>query len=164
MGKLLGTWWGRLIMVGLVILGVSYAAKLAWQEASTPAEVTQRAEVGAALDGVGAALEAWRKAQPEGAPALPEGVDWTPSRLDCGQMATVDPKEAAHPTWAALGLDLGKPSPYQLRFRQVDKDRFELLARTDEDCDGLHQVHRLTGRLGWGTSVDTHYSLSNPGE
>lgn len=154
---------GQAALAGILIVLLSYGAKLYYDQ-QTRDPVRFRAQTtDELLLGVPGKLEAFASAQPEGAPRLPQSTPWAPSSLLCGEEGQAG-AEAKHPTWAVLGLSWEKPSRFQYRFRALEGDRFELLARADEDCDGVYQVHRLRGGLSWSGVKADPLTVDNPNE
>jgi len=98
-----------------------------------------------------------------GALSFPDDTPWTPAVLECGRPGHATPQEAAHPTWKALGATFEEPSLYQLRFTATAQG-YELLARTDADCDGLYEVLRRTGSVGYSGLSSDPVKMDNPGE
>ncbi len=151
------------LLIGLVVIILGGVAKVYYDQASIPEQTRRNTALGEVLDGVPDALEKHLDALPEDKRALPPAAGWTPAKMSCAEPVQIAPEEAADPTWAALGLDFSKPTTFQFRWR-VDKDAFTLLARTDSDCDGLYQVHKLTGERGMLGLTTENVKVENPGE
>lgn len=150
----------RAAIAGALVLALAYGAKLYYDVASVPDTQREAETMETVLEVAAEALAEHLKAHK----ALPEDAGWTPTTTDCGEVTTIPAEEAGHPTWVTLKLKLDAPTRFQYRFRNRDDDRFELLARTDRDCDGLYEVHQITGGLGWtGLSAD-RLSVQNRGE
>lgn len=154
---------GRALLIALLIVLAAAGAKLYYDTHTTePARVAKLTEEGR-VDALVDAIEAWVGDHRDAERPFPDDTPWTPSTLECGRDAITPEVEAAHPTWKALGATFEGPGRYQLRFTAT-QDRFELLARTDADCDGIHEVMRRSGEVGLaGLSLDPP-KLDNPGE
>ena len=146
---------------GLLILVASFAGKSYFDQHSIPETKKRSASTSELLKTSYKALESHHEAKG----TFPANAGWTPQGLPCGQVVEVSAVEANHPTWKVLGIDLGAPTSFQFRFRLTRVSGFELLARTDHDCDGVYEVHRLEGEEGkWGGINQTKVELDNPGE
>jgi hypothetical protein len=162
--KILASKVGQAALAGLVMILLSYGARVYYDQ-KTQDPVKFRAQTTSeTLERARDALSAAAARRAEGDPTLPASTPWVPAALLCGEEAAATPEEAAHPTWATLGLAWDKPQRYQYRFRALDQERFELLARADEDCDGVYQVHRLRGAVTWTGLSAEKITLDNPNE
>lgn len=152
---------GRVLVASVLIASLAYVGKLYYAHETRPETVVRAGEIEALLGAMSEALEA-REGQ---AGAAPLGTaPWTPATLPCGVAAPVPPEEAAHPTWRALGwAPKDAPTRHQLRYL-VTPDGFEVIARSDFDCDGLHQVFRLRGERGALGLKLAPVTIDNPGE
>lgn len=156
---------GRFALGALALLLAAVVARAYWVEHTRPAEEVRRQDVGALLDAAQEALKTWSDGRAEGAPPFPDNTPWTPAALECGREAAVSPGEAAHPTWTALQVRFEGPARYQVRFSSDPKTlTWELLARTDADCDGVYEVFRRSGGLGIAGLTTRPPQVDNPGE
>ncbi len=158
MKALLGSTLGKATLVGLVIVILGVIARQVYDQATIPEEKRRSTEVeGLLSDSVGALKDYVEKHG-----ALPPSAGWTPAEIACGEPVPVPPEAAAHETWVALGVRFEASTTFQYRFRARGDD-FELLARADNDCDGVHQVHKLTGGKNW-SGLGARIQVDNPGE
>lgn len=152
---------GRVIIASVLIALLAYVGKLYYTHETRPETVVRAGEIEALLGTMSEALEA--HAAKEGAKPL-DAAPWTPATLPCGVAVSVPPKEAAHPTWRALGW-APKDAPMRHQLRYLPKaDGFEVLARSDFDCDGLYQVFHLRGERGALGLKLLPVMVDNPGE
>lgn len=161
--KFFGTTMGRGILVGGLILGASAAGKAYYDQETEPIALKRGKALEETLQNLQEKIADYPSARQETDPERLAGAGWTPANASCGEAVKADPKEVAHPTWKALELDLSKPTIYQFRYREDDRG-FELLARTDNDCDGIYQVHRIRGARTWSGGVDARTTVDNPKE
>lgn len=151
---------GWTIVAGLVVIGAAAAAKFYTEQHSAPERVVAADGLEEILAAVPEALEVYQSAHPEG--VLDEAA-WTPAVVDCGRSAQATEAERANPTWSTLGIALDKPTRYQFRFHSHDA-KWQLLARTDSDCDGLYEVYQLQGNTDWSGHHTDSLKIDNPGE
>ena len=154
---------GQFTLVGLVVLGAAFAAKVYYDQVSIPVSEIAGDAVQDQLKAMASKLDTHVAAQPEGKSPFPERAGWTPATLTCGAPTKADAKAATHPTWKVLGLDFAEPVHYQFLFYSEGKT-FSLVARTDFDCDGLHQVLRIKGEHGFTGLTIGDLTVDNPGE
>ena len=163
LGGLLRSWTGKAMLIGLAVVLLGYAAKLYYDEVSKPATLrrSEQAEitVSKAVDNLVAHVDRQKEANDP----LPANVGWTPVTMPCGQSIPLPANTWEHPTWKVLGIGGADRYAFQYRFRKSGRT-FELLARTDGDCDGLHEVHRAGGELTWSGLSPFHITIDNPGE
>jgi hypothetical protein len=157
------TW--RYLLPAALLLGAGYGAKVYFQEANVPVEKRRAAVADEVVYAAVARLsEHVGDYDGEGSP-YPARAGWTPPSISCGEPVTLAPGAWSHPTWELLGIAPEGTTVYQYRFRRRGEDGFELLARTDSDCDGVYQVRRASGKTKWtGGLGKTVVSVDNPGE
>jgi len=160
---LLSTNTGRFALLGLIIVGVAFAARTYYDQVTQPPSAVAKLSQEGLLAGMVDATELWVATHSEQPRAFPDDTPWTPAVLECGRPGHATPQEAAHPTWKALGATFEEPSLYQLRFTATAQG-YELLARTDADCDGLYEVLRRTGSVGYSGLSSDPVKMDNPGE
>ncbi len=156
--------WKILLPAGL-ILGAGFVGKVYFTQQNIPKEKTQGAGVDAVLADAVDKLSALVDTYDGNGNPFPAAAGWTPAAVSCGEDAPVVASDWEHPTWVLLGIAPDAPTPFQYRFRASKEDGFELMARTDRDCDGLFQVRTRRGRAVWTGGLDTGIlTTDNPGE
>ena len=143
---LFSTTIGRAVIVGSVISLIAFGAKLYWDEQTRPERERAKLTNAETLDLLVEAIEGYAEAHAKDERPFPQDTPWTPPQIDCGRTAEVTPEVAAHPTWKALGHTFKPKERYQLRF-DATTTGYELLARADNDCDGVYEVLRRTGAV-----------------
>lgn len=155
----------KVLLPAALILGAGYGAKLYYTQQNIPEERTRAANVDTVMAEAVSKLEAHVSAfEGEGNP-FPSDAGWSPERLVCADPTPTTPATWAHPTWQLLGVAPEGATRYQFRFRGNRHKGFELLARTDSDCDGIYQVRRIKGSTAWTGGLTTEAPVvDNPGE
>lgn len=121
---------GRFILVGLVIVGVGYGARLYYVDLPAMQEKSARSEGADRLEALAEALE-------DVDPVRPGVSAWYPAALPCG---VVQPFGApSEPFWGQLDIDPAQKTAFQYRYDASDAG-FRLIARRDADCDGHYAV------------------------
>ena len=156
--------WRPTVAIAVVIMVAGYAAREWYAAQQLPDALGQHRAAEEVLREAQEKLDSWAEAQPDGAPFLPPDTEWTPKGLPCGGKATATPDEAKAPAWVALGIGWEGQTHQQARFRALSPSSFELLLRSDNDCDGLFQVHRLIGFASSSGVSEARITVDNPGE
>ena len=136
----LRTTTGRILLAVGLAMGVAYLVRLAVVDA--PANVAKEAaQVGAqTLDAMADRLTEANDSPSK--PTLPAITQWYPADIPCG--ADAQWPQPRDPVWDLLGLPTDDSrTAFQYRFRMLDEDAFEILARRDSDCDGHYAIWRL---------------------
>ncbi len=155
---------GRYVLFALLIASLGLAARTWYRYETRDTTLVQNTDAKSLLDNVLDNLETYASKQPEGQSRLPQNTPWTPAVVPCGESVKASPKEVQHPTWKVLGVSFKEPTAFQYRFRAKDK-KFEFLARTDRDCDGIYQVYHLRGGESWTGGIETErITVDNPKE
>jgi hypothetical protein len=154
---------GGYVLVGLLLVGAASAGKVYYGQVNAPEAARASSGVEASLAGVEDALAAYKDSRGDGESVLPPDAPWTPADLECGTEGKATTAEASNPTWSALALPLDKPTRYQFRFRSRESD-WDLIARTDTDCDGIYKVFHLKGTSGYNGSSIEPIKIDNPRE
>jgi hypothetical protein len=155
----------KVLLPAVIILSAAFVGKLYFTQQTIPEERTQALTVDATIREAIEKLGAYVEAQEGDTNPYPGNAEWTPLRMSCGEPALVTDATFAHPTWKVLGIAPPEQTQFQYRFR-ADKARgFELLARTDRDCDGIFQVRQVRGKASWTGGIESSQVLvDNPGE
>lgn len=154
---------GRALTFGLVLMLVAYGVKLFYLDNKEAEQQRDQREAAGALEAMAATLTERLQSADDLKAAfdeLPEATGWYPERIACGRTATLEAPDAF---WQGLGLEAGQSVGLQYRFERTE-DAFVILARRDDDCDGIFFVARLDGLANWTGGVETGITYDHPQE